>query len=104
MYGYTVHFLADESSEDQASRLKAPYRKRRFTRIARRLVKRIRNVLAFLVAASNIESLGAPPGWRVHQLAGDRAGTWSISVSGNWRITFGIERGEITNLDLEDYH
>jgi addiction module HigA family antidote len=29
------------------------------------LVKRIRNVLAFLVAASNIESLGAPPGWRV---------------------------------------
>jgi plasmid maintenance system killer protein len=27
-----------------------------------------------------------------------------ISVSGNWRITFGIERGEITNLDLEDYH
>jgi proteic killer suppression protein len=63
------------------------------------LVKRIRNVLAFLVAASNIESLGAP-GWRVHQLAGDRAGTWSISVSGNWRITFTIERGEITNLDL----
>jgi len=68
------------------------------------LVKRIRNVLAFLVAASNIENLGAPPGWRVHQLAGDRAGTWSISVSGNWRITFTIERGEITNLDLEDYH
>ena len=68
------------------------------------LVKRIRNVLAFLVAASNIESLGASPGWRVHQLAGDRAGTWSISVSGNWRVTFTIERGEITNLDLEDYH
>jgi proteic killer suppression protein len=40
----------------------------------------------------------------VLQLAGDRAGTWSISVSGNWRITFTIERGEITNLDLEDYH
>jgi toxin HigB-1 len=86
--------------KDQASRLNAPCRKRRFTRIARRLVKRIRNVLAFLIAASNIESLGAPPGWRVHQLAGDRAGTWSISVSGNWRITFTIERGEITNLDL----
>jgi proteic killer suppression protein len=37
---------------------------------------------------------------RGDQLAGDRAGTWSISVSGNWRITFTIERGEITNLDL----
>jgi plasmid maintenance system killer protein len=28
-----------------------------------------------------------PPGWRVHQLKGDRAGTWSISVSGNWRLS-----------------
>ena len=66
------------------------------------LVKRIRNVLAFLVAASNIENLGAPPGWRAHQPAGDRAGTWSIPVSGNWRITFTVGRGEIANPDLED--
>ncbi|WP_428663926.1 hypothetical protein [Reyranella sp.] len=29
---------------------------------------------------------------------------WSISVSGNWRITFRIENSEISNLDLEDYH
>jgi proteic killer suppression protein len=39
-----------------------------------------------------------------HQLKGDRAGTWSISVSGNWRLTFDIRQGEICNLDLEDYH
>jgi toxin HigB-1 len=45
----------------------------------------------------------APPGWRVHQLRGDRAGTWSISVSSNWRLTFDIRQGEICNLDLEDY-
>jgi proteic killer suppression protein len=45
-----------------------------------------------------------PPGWRIHQLAGDRRGTWSISVSGNWRITFDVERNAIANLDLEDYH
>jgi plasmid maintenance system killer protein len=25
-------------------------------------------------------------------------------VSGNWRMTFDIEDGEISNLDLEDYH
>jgi len=41
---------------------------------------------------------------RVHQLRGDRAGTWSISVSGNWRLTFDIRQGEICNFDLEDYH
>jgi proteic killer suppression protein len=45
-----------------------------------------------------------PPGWRVHQLTGDRAETWSISVSGNWRITFEVINHEIEHLDLEDYH
>jgi plasmid maintenance system killer protein len=35
---------------------------------------------------------------------GTPAGTWSISVSGNWRLTFDIRQGEICNLDLEDYH
>nr|WP_253203834.1 type II toxin-antitoxin system RelE/ParE family toxin [Methylosinus sp. KRF6] len=63
------------------------------------LVNRTRNV-----AATNMEGLQGPPGWRIHQLSGDRAGTWSISVSGNWRITFELDGGEIANLDLEDYH
>jgi proteic killer suppression protein len=42
--------------------------------------------------------------WRIHQLTGARAGTWSISVSGNWRITFEIVNDEIHGLGLEDYH
>jgi plasmid maintenance system killer protein len=98
MYGYTVHFPADENSEDQAARLKALYRKRRFPRIARRP----REAYSQCSGLSDRRFEHREP-WRVH-LAGDRAGTWSISVSGNWRITFTIERGEITNLDLEDYH
>jgi proteic killer suppression protein len=28
------------------------------------------------------------PGFKLHPLKGDRKGTWSISVSGNWRLTF----------------
>lgn len=68
------------------------------------LVNRTRNILAALISAANMDGVQGPPGWRVHQLVGDRAGTWSLSVSGNWRITFEIEGGEITNLDLEDYH
>ena len=52
----------------------------------------------------NVEDINGPPGWRIHQLTGDRARTWSISVSGNLRITFEVEKEEIINLDLEDYH
>ena len=65
---------------------------------------RVRRVLTALLSAETIEALQGPPSWRIHQLTGDRAGTWSISVSGNWRITFEIAADEINNLDLEDYH
>jgi toxin HigB-1 len=67
-------------------------------------VRRVRNILAVLIAAEEMSGVQGPPGWRIHQLSGDRAGTWSISASGNWRITFELEQGEICNLDLEDYH
>jgi len=72
--------------------------------LRRDLANRVRNILAILIAAKDMSGVQGPPGWRIHQLSGDRAGTWSISVSGNWRITFDLEDGEITNLDLEDYH
>jgi len=68
------------------------------------LVKRLRNILAVLITAADMNRVAGPPGWRIHQLRGDRAGTWTISVSGNWRLTFEIKQGEIYNLDLEDYH
>ena len=68
------------------------------------LTKRVRRILTALQSVESIERLAGPPGWRIHQLVGERAGTWSLSVSGNWRITFDLEHGEIRNLDLEDYH
>lgn len=68
------------------------------------LLNRVRNILATLIVADDIDGVRCPPGWRIHQLAGDRAGVWSIAASGNWRITFLIEDGEISDLDLEDYH
>ena len=72
--------------------------------IRRDLVRRVRNILAALITAQDMSGVQGPPGWRIHQLSGDRAGTWTISVSGNWRITFDLEDDEIYNLDLEDYH
>ena len=72
--------------------------------LRRDLVPRMRRIITALVLAPNVESVLGPPGWRLHQLKGDRAGTWSISVSGNWRVTFKVEAGDIVDLNLEDYH
>jgi toxin HigB-1 len=72
--------------------------------IRRDLVRRVRNILAALITAEDMSGVQGPPGWRIHQLSGDRARTWTISVSGNWRIIFDLEDEEIRNLNLEDYH
>lgn len=44
------------------------------------------------------------PGLKFHELKGDRKGTFSISITGNYRITFEFEGEDATNVDLEDYH
>ena len=70
------------------------------------LVTRIRNILTALILADDMGAFraSAPPGWRVHQLSGDRKDTWSVSTSGNWRITFEEEDGYLDWLGVEDYH
>jgi proteic killer suppression protein len=44
------------------------------------------------------------PGFRLHPLKGDRAGFWSVSVSGNWRVVFRFNGTNIRDVDLIDYH
>ena len=44
------------------------------------------------------------PGYRLHPLRGDLKGLWSISISGNWRITCRFENGNVYDVDLVDYH
>ncbi len=68
------------------------------------LVARIRRITTAIHLANDTGSILGPPGWRIHQLSGDRADVWSISVSGNWRITFEVQDNAVQNLDLEDYH
>ena len=70
------------------------------------LAGRVRNTVLALSVADDLDQFikDAPPGWRVHRLSGNRQNDWSVSVSGNWRITFQEEGGFIYNLNLEDYH
>jgi proteic killer suppression protein len=67
------------------------------------LLRRIGSVLAALDATERIEDMNRP-GLRLHALKGDLQGFWSVSVSGNWRIIFRFEDGDIFDVDLIDYH
>jgi proteic killer suppression protein len=64
---------------------------------------RIQRILDRLDACAKPEDLNLP-GFDFHTLKGDRKGTYSVSVSGNWRITFRHEAGDATEVNLEDYH
>ncbi|WP_404360519.1 type II toxin-antitoxin system RelE/ParE family toxin [Methylotuvimicrobium sp. KM1] len=44
------------------------------------------------------------PGLRLHELSGNRSGTWSVTVSGNWRVTFRFEGEDVEVVNYEDYH
>ncbi len=44
------------------------------------------------------------PGWDCHPLKGSLAGHWSVSVNGNWRLTFTFENGDAILVDYQDYH
>ena len=65
--------------------------------------RRIANILRALDDASRPEDMNLP-GFRFHALAGRDKGRYAVSVTGNWRITFGWTEGDATDVDLEDYH
>jgi toxin HigB-1 len=70
-----------------------------------KVVERLRNMIAYLAAIEAVSELRAPPNWGAHELTGNRKGTWSLTVTKNWRMTFRVTRdGTIADLDLEDYH
>jgi len=66
-------------------------------------VGRISRALSFLDVAIAPEEMDRP-GYRFHELKGDRAGTYSVTVSANWRLTFRFEGEDAIVLDHEDYH
>ena len=67
-------------------------------------VKRLQRLLAQLDTAQTIDDLRRFPGGRLHELKGKLKGQWSLTVSGNWRLTFRFEEGDAFDIDLVDYH
>jgi proteic killer suppression protein len=44
------------------------------------------------------------PGWGLHPLAGNLTGHYSVTVNGNWRLTFAFEGEDAILVDYQDYH
>ncbi len=65
--------------------------------------KKLKFQLAALDSAHHVDDLDLP-GYRLHPLKGQREGIWSITVSGNWRLTFEFTDGNVHILNYEDYH
>ena len=65
--------------------------------------ERLRLILGRLNASTDPKDMNLP-GLDLHELRGDRKGTWSVKVSGNWRVTFTFVGKNAENVNYEDYH
>jgi proteic killer suppression protein len=70
------------------------------------VAEKLRRMISFLQDMEKEDELKTVPAWKAHKLTGDRKGTWSLSVTRNWRLTFCIDQDqiELIDLDYEDYH
>jgi proteic killer suppression protein len=65
--------------------------------------ERLRLVLGRLAAAVSAQDMDLP-GLRLHPLKGRLKGRWSVTISGNWRVTFSFSGKDAIQVDYEDYH
>ena len=89
--------------EDQAQGPRALHERDDGARLPAGLAPRLRRILFRLQKATHSGGADAP-GFRLHPLKDDRAGQWSVRVSGNWCVVFRFKDGEAVDVDLIDYH
>ena len=73
---------------------------RMFASIARVALRK----LDMLAAATMVETLRVPPGNRLEQLRGNRAGQWSVRINDQWRLCFSWSGTNAENVEIVDYH
>ena len=66
-------------------------------------IERIRLILLVIHRAKVIDDINFV-GSNLHELRGERKGTYSVTVRANWRITFEFKDGNAYILNYEDYH
>ena len=66
-------------------------------------VSKLLRILDRLDASKRPEDMNLP-GYKLHELLGKEKGTWSVWISGNWRVTFRFDGIDATSVNYEDYH
>ncbi len=79
------------------------FRSSNYRGIPAQFAPRLERMLDRLDAAVRPEDMHLP-GFRFHRLQGKLRGTYAVSVSGNWRLTFRFDGQDAVHVDLEDYH
>lgn len=68
---------------------------------------RAKALLTIMHSTSTLDDLriqGAPPDIRLHKLKGDRKEYWSVTIRLPWCITFKYQRGDFSEVKIENYH
>ena len=74
---------------------------RRFSTDRQRVANR---KLLIIDAAETLNDLRVPPGNRLEQLRGDRAGQHSIRINDRWRVCFRWTAAGAADVEITDYH
>jgi len=83
--------------------LKRLYGKGDASRVKQEHVTKLRDILFYLDAATGPGDMDRA-GFHLHPLKGRRRGEWAVTVTGNWRVTFGFDGPNAENVGYEDYH
>ncbi len=60
--------------------------------------------LDILNAAEQLQELNIPPGNRLEALKGNLKGFYSIRINSQWRIIFQWDNGNVSQVEIIDYH
>ena len=83
--------------------LKKLYDKGDLSKIKVAHVERVEDILFRLDNATQPSDMDLP-GWNLHKLSGKQKGFSAVWVSGNFRIWFRMENGDVFDVDYGDYH
>lgn len=95
-----IKSFGDQSTEDLFHGRKS----RQIRQFPNEIIKVALRKLDMLNVAYQLDDLRSPPGNRLEALKGDLKGFYSIRINEQWRIIFGWDSGNATDVQIIDYH